>query len=68
MSRIDDSVGQTVETNDQNITQQTLALDELSPQSLYAKCTTLAQLDQTFSFLAKIINFEPFTYIFEIPL
>lgn len=43
VSRIDDSVGQTVETNTQNITQQTLVLDELSPQSLYAKCRTLAQ-------------------------
>ena len=43
MSRIDDSVSQIVETHPQNISQQALILDELSPQSLYAKCTTLAQ-------------------------
>ena len=43
VSRIDDIVDHTVEPNSSNISQQTLALDELSPQSLYAKCTTLAQ-------------------------
>lgn len=31
------------ETNAVSRAQQTLALDELSPQSLYEKCTTLAQ-------------------------
>ena len=43
MSRNDTAIGHKAETNASSRAQQTLALDELSPQSLYAKCTTLAQ-------------------------
>ena len=43
VSRIDKIVDQNRRPNDLNVHQQTLALDELSPQSLYAKCTALAQ-------------------------
>ena len=43
VSRIDKKVDQNRRPNDLNVHQQTLALDELSPQSLYAKCTALAQ-------------------------
>ena len=43
MSRIDNTMSRSAEINSVSRAQQTLALDELSPQSLYEKCTTLAQ-------------------------